>query len=61
MDCTPGQKKLGRCGKVALSGRSTVAFSQRAQNVIFISHLKIGCTDSYRTLHDFTWVNKSEH
>ena len=61
MDCTPGQKKLGRCGKVALSGRSTVAVSQTAQNLIFISHLKIGRTDSYRTLDIFTWVNKSEH
>ena len=27
MDCTPGQKKLGRCGEVAVNGGSTVAFS----------------------------------
>ena len=56
-----GTKKLGRCGEVAVNGGSTVAFSQIARKVIFISHLKIGGTDSYRTRDSFTWVKKSEH
>lgn len=61
MDRPPGQKQLGRCEEVTVSGGSTLAFSRREQKVLFISHLKIGGRDSYRTLDIFTWVNKSEH